>query len=309
MRKILLLLLIIAINLFGSCLKVSSNSGATCSDNTISIDNINKNFTTNMKVSDNGVTVIDIPIYLYSDSTEEVTMTINNNSSLQNSDGEIINTNFFYVVDGVENSIIENSPFILLNNGSGKRDGNTIIGYIRIKVINLSDTQTVGSYTLSKNIEVSLAGSGNSPTAILSLGGSVEYVTIVSFEDSISDYTSGEEFISAIVDYGNLNLNVINTQIRNLYVKSNSNKDCTISFNTSDLISQIDSNYKIKMNYYYTKTGETQQTILNNTPFTVIHGKNDGSKVGEMKFETQKIDSSIIAGEYKAILNITVSAR
>ena len=309
MKKTLLLLLIISINLFGSCLKVSSNSGATCSGDSIIIDDISKNFTTTMKVSDNGVTVVDIPIYIYSDSTEEVTMTITNSSSLQNSSGETINTNLFYVVGGVESSITENSSFVLLANGAGTRDGNSIIGYIRIKVINLSDTQTVGSYALSKNMEVKLTNSGSSPIATLSSSGSVEYVTIVSFENSISGYTSGEQFISAVVDYGDFNLNAVNTQIRSLYVKSNSNKDCTISFATSDLVSQVDSNYKIGMNYYYTKTGGSQQTISNNSPFTVINGKNGGSKVGEMKFETQTIDASMIAGEYKAVLNVTVSAR
>lgn len=305
----IVLLLIISINLFGSCLKVSSNSGATCSGDSISIDDISKEFTTTMKVSDSGITVLDIPVYIYSNSLKEITMTITNNLPLQNSSGETIDTNFFYVIDGVEKNIIENSPFVLLANGVGARDGNSIVGYIRIKVVNLSDTQTVGSYTLSKNIEVTLAGRRNSPTATLSSRGLVEYVTIVSFGNNINSYTNGEKFLSAIVDYGDFKLNEVNTQIRNLYVKSNSKKPCTISFATSDLVSQVDPNYTIGMNYYYTKVGGNQHLISSNVPFVIINGKNGGSKVGEIKFETQKIDSSMIAGEYKAVLNVTVSAR
>jgi len=262
-----------------------------------------------MKVSDNGVTVVDIPIYISTDSTEEITMTMTNITSLRNSDNETIATDFFYVVGGSEHGIIENSSFVLLANGAGTRDGsNNLIGYIRIKVT-LSDNQTVGSYSLSKNIKVTLTNNGTSPTATLSSGGSVEHVTIVSFEDSISGYTSGEKFISAVIDYGDFNLNAVNRQIRSLYVKSNSKKACTISFSTSKLVSQVDSSYKIGMNYYYTKIGGTQQTIPNNIPFTIINGKNSGGKVGEMKFETESIDSLLIAGEYKAIINVTVSAR
>ena len=309
MKNILILFIIISINLFGSCLKVSSNSGTTCSDDSISIDSISKSFTTTMKVSDNGVTVVDIPIYISTDSTEEITMTMTNITSLRNSDNETIATDFFYVVGGSEHGIIENSSFVLLANGAGTRDGsNNLIGYIRIKVT-LSDNQTVGSYSLSKNIKVTLTNNGTSPTATLSSGGSVEHVTIVSFEDSISGYTSGEKFISAVIDYGDFNLNAVNRQIRSLYVKSNSKKACTISFSTSKLVSQVDSSYKIGMNYYYTKIGGTQQTIPNNIPFTIINGKNSGGKVGEMKFETETIDTLLIAGEYKAIINVTVSAR
>jgi len=309
MKNILILLMIISINLFGSCLKVSSSSSVTCSGDTISIDDINQNFTTTMKVSDSGVSVVDIPIYISTTSTEEVTMTITNSSSLQNSDGETITTELFYVVGGGESTITEGSAFVLLANGAGTRDGtNQLVGYIRIKVT-LSDNQTVGSYSLSKNIEVALTNIGTSPTATLSSSGSVDYVTIVSFENIISGYTSGEKFISAVVDYGDFNLNAVNTEIRNLYVKSNSKKDCTISFATSKLISQVDSDYKIGMNYYYTKTGGTQELIQNNVPFTVIRGKNSGSKVGEMKFETDTIDASLIAGDYKAVITVTVSAR
>jgi hypothetical protein len=256
-----------------------------------------------MKVSDNGVTVVDIPIYLYSDSNEEVSMTIINNSSLQNSDGETIGTSFYYVVGSSESTITEGSSFVLLANGAGGRDGNSVVGYIRIKVNTLLDTQTVGSYSLSKNISVKLTSSGDS-SATLSSSGLVEYVTIVSFENSISGYTSGEKFIDAVVDYGDFNLNAVNTQTRDVYVKSNSNKACTISFAITDLVSQVDNSYTIGMHYYY-----GTKKIENNTPFTVINGKNGGTKVGEMKFETDIIDASVIAGEYKATLTVTVSAR
>jgi hypothetical protein len=303
MKNILILLILVSINLFGLCLKVSSSSGQICSGDSVSIDDISKNFTTTMKVSDNGVTVIDIPIYLYSDSAEEVSMTITNNSFLQNSSGEIIDTSFYYVVSSSESTITEGNSFVLLANGAGGRDGNSVVGYIRIKVNTLSDTQTVGSYLLSKNMDVKLASSGDS-SGTLSSSGLVEYVTIVSFENSISGYTSGGKFIDAVVDYVNFNLNAVNTQTRDVYVKSNSNNACTISFTPTDLVSQVDDDYTIGMSYYY-----GTKKIENNTPFTVVNGKNGGSKVGEMKFETDIVDASVIAGEYKATLAVTVSAR
>jgi hypothetical protein len=62
------------------------------------------------------------------------------------------------------------------------------------------------------------------------------------------------------------------------------------------------------MNYYYKKNDENEQKIINEETFTVITGKSSGNKVGEMRFETERITNSLLAGEYKAILHVTVSA-
>jgi hypothetical protein len=261
-----------------------------------------------MKVLDNGVTVVDIPIYIKSDSSNAITMSISNNRPLRNSDNEDIDTDFFYVVGGTETSIATGgSSFTLLANGAGTRDGNALIGYIRIKTVNLASNQTVGNYNLIKNMSVTLVGGATSSSATLASNGMVEYVTIVSFTNTISAYTDAEEFISAEVDFG-IYGGSIYTEIRSLYMKSNSKLDCTLSFTPNNLKHIDDSNYEIPMKYYYTKTGGSIEQI-NNTPFTIFTGKKGGAKVGEMKFETEAVSSALLAGEYKATMGVTISAR
>ncbi|CAA6798841.1 MAG: Unknown protein [uncultured Sulfurovum sp.] len=305
--KKLLLLTLLSLNLFGACLEVGTTAQSACSGDTLRVDAMNVNFSTSMKVADTNLKVVDIPIYVFSDSMDEVKMTMANISTLRNSVNEVISTAFYYVVNDVESAITENQSFTLLSAAAGGRDGTSIVGYVRIKVNSLADTQTAGSYALSKNISVNLGNASDSPTATLSASGNVEQVSMVGFEN-LATYKTGKVFKDGLVDYGNFTLNTSNEQVKDVFVKNNTNGNFQIKFETSDLISQVDNNYKIDMSYYYTKIGATEQSINNNEYFTIMTGKKNGTKVGVFRFITESLTGSLIAGEYKAVINVTVSA-
>jgi hypothetical protein len=305
--KKLILITLLSLNLFGACLDVGATARQSCSDDTVHIDNISKTFTSSMKVSDNSLTVVDIPIYIFSNSTEEISMTISNVSTLRNANNEVITTTFYYVVNNTEYSINENQSFVLLSADANREEVNALTGYIRIKVNSLSDTQTAGGYSLSKNMTVKLGNGSDSSSATLSSSGIVEQVSMVGFEN-MATYKTGKAFKDGLVDYGNFTLNTTNEKIKELFVKNNTTGDFKIKFETSDLISQVDNNYKIDMSYYYTKTDASEQPINNNEFFTIMSGKNNGTKVGQMRFVTESLTGSLIAGEYKATINVTVSA-
>jgi hypothetical protein len=310
MKKIIFLLTfssMFSLNLFGDCIHIGYQSGLTCSGDEIIIDDLQTNFTSTMKVSDSELTVLDIPIYIYSTLRGRVQLQLNENQPLSNGE-ETISTTFYLVQNNQEDEITLGEAFSV--GGRGRRqsqlDGQTLIAQIRIKVNNLSDIQTAGKYRLKKYIQAKLRRTYTSSSTITATG-EVEQVTIVGFED-VSTYTSQQLFKDAFIDYGLINFNTINRQVRDIYVKNNTTGACQISFNTSPLISQIDSNYKIPMKYFYQKDGEAEEEILNAEPFTLIVGKNNGSKVGMMSFETEEITGPLIAGDYKATLQVTVSA-
>ena len=307
MKKTILLLAIFSLNLFGNCVHIGYQSGLTCSGDEIIIDDLNTNFTTTMKVSDRELTVIDIPIYIYSNKRNRIKLELNENQPLSNGQ-ETIDTKFYIIKKNREKEITLGKAFKIKKRGKRKKkfDGNTLIAKIRIKVDNLSDIQTAGSYQLKKYIQAKVGRNYTSSSTITATG-EVEQVTIVGFED-VSNYSSQQLFKDASINYGLINFNTINRQIRDIYVKNNSTGACQISFNTSPLISQIDSSYQIPMKYFYQKDGEAEQEILNAEPFTLIVGKNNGSKVGSMKFETEKLRGNLIAGDYKAVIQVTVSA-
>ena len=134
----LIFTIVLSISLSATCLKVGISSGQSCNKNSIKIDNINHSFTTKMQVSDSYLTLVDIPIYLYSDVEEEVTMSIRKISSLKNFTNEVIETQFYYIPIGSSAKLIkENLPFTLLLRGkTTKREGNRQIGTIRIEAKN-----------------------------------------------------------------------------------------------------------------------------------------------------------------------------
>jgi len=308
MKNLVLVLIIFSINLLGSCLKIGINSGQMCTGNTIYMDNINKNFTQTMKVSDNNINVLDIPIYIFTNTNEKITMTISNVFYLKNFANEIINTTWHYIpTNGSRYAIIENQPFVLLAKNSQKRDGNSEVGFIRIKVKNLSDTQTVGIYKLLKNINIKL-GNNLSLSSTLSCRGKVAQVSRIGFEN-LSAYKTGKVFKDSHIDYGNFRLYQKNEEKRNVFVKNNTNGALNIKFETSDLINKIDSKYRIAMKYYYRKKNGAEHLIINNTFFNIINGKNAGTvPVGEMRFVTEALDDTLVAGKYEATLYITISA-
>ena len=307
MKKTILLLAIFSLNLFGACIHIGYQSGLSCSGDEIIIDDLNTNFTTTMKVSDRELTVIDIPIYIYSNKRNRIKLELTENQPLSNGK-ERIDTKFYIVKKNREKEITLGKAFKIKKRGKRKKkfDGHTLIAKIRIKVDNLSDMQTAGGYQLKKYIQAKIGRNYTSSSTITATG-EVEQVTIVGFED-VSNYSSQQLFKDASINYGLINFNTINRQIRDIYVKNNTTGACQISFNTSPLISQIDSSYQIPMKYFYQKDGEAEQEILNAEPFTLIVGKNNGSKVGSMKFETEKLRGNLIAGDYKAVIQVTVSA-
>ena len=307
MKKTILLLAIFSLNLFGACIHIGYQSGLTCSGDEIIIDDLNTNFTTTMKVSDRELTVIDIPIYIYSNKRNRIKLELTENQPLSNGK-ERIDTKFYIVKKNREKEITLGKAFKIKKRGKRKKkfNGHTLIAKIRIKVDNLSDMQTAGGYQLKKYIQAKIGRNYTSSSTITATG-EVEQVTIVGFED-VSNYSSQQLFKDASINYGLINFNTINRQIRDIYVKNNTTGACQISFNTSPLISQIDSSYQIPMKYFYQKDGEAEQEILNAEPFTLIVGKNNGSKVGSMKFETEKLRGNLIAGDYKAVIQVTVSA-
>jgi len=262
-----------------------------------------------MQVSESYLTLVDIPIYLYSDVEEEITMSIRKISSLKNFTNEIIETQFYYIPIGSSAKLIkENLPFSLLSRGKTvQRDGNRQIGTIRIEAKNLSDIQTAGAYQLSYNITVNLGTTGSS-TSILSCRGEVDQITRVGFQ-SLSAYKRGKGFLDSSINYGTFKLHQSNIEKRDIYVKNNVDKRVGIEFQTSDLINQTDSRYRINMDYFYREKNGLSQPIQNNSSFTITEGKNSGIvPVGEMIFKTEPIKESLVAGEYKAILYIKISA-
>ena len=305
----LIFTIVLSISLSATCLKVGISSGQSCNQNSIKIDNINHSFTTKMQVSDSYLTLVDIPIYLYSDVEEEVTMSIRKISSLKNFTNEVIETQFYYIPIGSSAKLIkENLPFTLLLRGkTTKREGNRQIGTIRIEAKNLSDMQTAGTYQLSYNLTVNL-GTTLSSTSILSCRGEVEQITRIGFQ-SLSTYKRGKGFLDSSINYGTFKTHQSNIEKRDIYVKNNVDKRVEVKFQTSDLINQTDSSYRIRMDYFYREKSGLSQPIKNNTSFTIIEGKNSGIiPVGEMIFKTEPIKDSLVAGEYKAILYIKISA-
>jgi hypothetical protein len=310
MKKIILLLTLLSLQLFATCLHIGFQSGLTCSEDELIIDDINLNFATQMRVSDNNLVVLDIPIYIYSNKrknrrTKRVKLLLNESQTLSNG-LETINTKFFIVKRNKERELALGNPIRIIGKKGRRLNGLKRIAWLRIKVNTLSDMQMAGTYTLKKTLQAVFKGQ-RSATASLTARGEVEQVTTVGFEN-VSNYKNQQLFKDVSIDYGVFSLNNINRQIRDIYVKNNSNSACQISFSTSPLISQLDPSYKINMNYFYKKEGEQEQQIINAEPFTLVVGKHNGSKVGSMKFETEKLNSSLIAGEYKAVIQVTVSA-
>jgi hypothetical protein len=281
---------------FSSYLVVGDkNNLTTANDGEIILNAISIDFS-NLEVGSNN-SYIDIPIYVKSDSNEEIKMKLSNILTLKQGE-ESITLNLSYRESTIENNI----PFILMNSGEGGRDGNTIVGSIRVTLPSLPSTQTYGNYESKIDMELSSSNQTDSATNQLSLFADVALVAVAGF-DVVSSYTKGEKFLDTTIDYGTFNLNQKNSIEKNLFIKSNSNQSFKISFDTTELISQINSNYTIPLNYYFNAIPFT-----NNQYFTALNGKNEGeTSIGVIKFETDLIDSSLLAGNYQGVIDVTVS--
>ena len=309
MKKIIIVYVTLIVNIFGACLEVGVTSGQTCSGNTIHIDNITKAFS-DMEISSTN-NLLDIPIYLYSDTDKSVTMQLSLSNLTKGT--ESIATEYYFLNSNKSTSVTisNDTPFTLLNTGTAgtsPRDGNTIVGYIRLKVPSVSALQTAGDYSLSSSTQVTLNAVG-SDIDTLTATTTVPYVTQVSFSDNVSSKTNGESFVTSNVDLGQLTIGSTNSKVVDVYLKNNTNNDVTMSFTPVSLHHVDDSSYKIDMTYIYTNISNVTTTITNNTAFTLKNGKNSGSKVGTMSFQTEAITQYMLAGTYEASMTVTIQAR
>ncbi|NPA60455.1 MAG: hypothetical protein GXO30_08390 [Epsilonproteobacteria bacterium] len=304
MKKIFLIFLLPML-LFGEYLYVGSTAQSGSTDGEIVMESITSSFDNSLKVGDNDV-IKDIPIYVKTDSSKEVVLNISDIKNLKNSDNEEISTDLIWISssNGSETTISDGVDFTILSSGSGDRDGDTIVGYIRVKVSSVAGDQTEGSYSFTDEIKCGLKdGSVNySSVEDFIISAQVELVAVASFNDT-SSFTSGKKFVGDRVDFGTFSFDK-NIQTKDLYIKSNSKKSYKITFeNTPDLVHENDSSQTIGMMYYFEDT-----QITAGTAFTPLTGKSDGtSSLGTLKFETEEITGSKLAGTYRATLNISIS--
>lgn len=296
MKKILILLTLLSNYLFCSFLIVSSSSGIVDGvENEIKLYPLSINFESLTVSSSNSF--IEIPIYIKSNSTEAVNMVISNISPLIQG-GDSIGISLSYRGRTINNDV----PFNLLNEGESGRDGNTIVGKIKVNIPTVVSTQTYGEYSINLDAKLSSNNYSNTSTQSFKIKATVPLVAIAGFK-SVSDYTHDKIFIGSTLDYGTFKFNQKNIIEKNLFIKSNSTQNFRIAFDTGQLVSKIDNNYKIPMNYYY-----------NNVPFSTNHtfialsGKNEGTNnIGVIKFETDTITQELIAGEYEATIGVTIT--
>jgi len=302
--KIVFIILVLPILLYSEYLYVGSQNQTGSTDGVIQIEDITKTLSTALKVDDTNI-IVDIPIYVKTDSLKEVVLNISNIANLKNSSNEEINTELYWVAGGVETTINEASDFTILNAFSGDRDGNTVVGYIRVKIPSVESSQTDGSYSFTDKIKTGLkflGGASYSSDSDFTFNSEVALVAVASFLDT-SSYKEGQKFVGGMVDFGTFSFDV-NTKTKNLYIKSNSTKTFKITFtNTPALTHESDNTQTINVNYYFNDT-----QITANNPFTPLIGKSDGtSSLGTLKFQTEAISGSKLAGTYRATVNVSIT--
>ncbi len=316
MKNIFFIFVLCSLQVFGSYLIVDDESlaSATASDGTVQLNPISKNFTSDLQITQTNQTV-EIPIYVKTDSSDAIYMNLDSISPLKQGTDEIITTMIFRNSSNQETTINANSDFTI-HSGS-TNDGTSKVGDIIIKVANVPDLATYGTYNLNPDINAKVkigSSESYSSTNTLTSTASVAKVAMVNIGDStsVSDYTTGVDFKDSTIGFGNFQLNQINTITKNVFVKSNTNGDIALSFDTTQkLKSTIDNSYQIGMSYGYKTTSQSDfSSISNNTPFTIYSDKNDGtSKIGEMRFSTEALTGSLIAGGYSASIAVTVTAQ
>ena len=297
------LLLLFPIILFAKCLSVSINSNVSnCSENMEFVDN---------SISLGQILVGDekeksFSLYLKSDSNKTIKMKILNIKTLKNSSDELTpNLSFISNIDNSKIDILSNQPFTILQSGNTQyRDGVTKIGEIKIKIPNIDDIQTEGSYSENYRVSVYIEGETTSQSDNLNISLSVPKVSYVGFS-STSSYKSESAFSGGSVNFGLVQGNEFKT--KDIYAKHNSRLNLKMLFeNTPNLIHNEDSSNFLSMRYYYKIDGDGYQNIVANTPFTIINSKNSGTMpIGEMKFEIVDTKGKI-AGQYSATISVSI---
>ena len=297
--KYIILTLFFPLFLSAQYLVVSSNPTGGVADGEISVNNITKSFDSSFVIGSNSQTK-EFPIYMNSDSTDTVRLKISNFTPLSNSkDGDSIAVTIHYKSTNGNYSQLHDGDIVTL---SGDRDGNSIVGYIKVMTEKIANTQTFGNYQLSNSISVALEDTWSS-NANLNINANVSLVAIAKLSTS-SSQTIGEKFVSSSINFNSFSETSIE---QDFYIKSNSNKAFKITFNNTPdlLLNGTDNTNKIAMQYYYENT-----EIEAGKFFSAYMGKNSGQQpIGNIKFKVNDNIASKIAGEYSASISVTVSAQ
>ena len=290
MKKICILLIVIFSNIWADYLTVSSQPITEDGSGTVLLNNFSIDFSTLTLPSSNVVRTIDV--YLKSDSTANaVNMTISGDSQLKNGN-EKMDISLSY--NG--HVITLGTSFELLGAGEGVRDGSKI-GTIEVKINSVTPVQLLGEYNIDLNMDLE----GQS-TQTLPIKATVPTITVAGFSSTQTE-TGVNRFLGTTLDFGNFEFDKKNTIDNDLYIRSNSSQSLYISFDTDDMVHESDTDYKIAMQYYWNGTAYSK-----NTKIKTLTGVDKGEiSIGTMTFETQTIDSSLIAGDYSATINVTIT--
>lgn len=280
----------ISLNLWADYLTVSSQPINEEGSETELLNDFSIDFSTLTLPSDNIVRTIDV--YLKSDSTTNaVNMTISGNNQIKNGDQKM-DISLFYN----ENPITLGTSFELLGAGEGARDG-TKIGTIKVKINSVTPVQLAGEYSVNLNMDLEGQSVQTFP-----IKATVPMITVAGFSSTQTE-TGVNRFLGTTIDFGNFKFDKKNTIDNNLYIRSNSSQSLYISFDTDEMVHESDTNYKIAMQYYWNGTAYSK-----NTRIKTLTGVDKGEvSIGTMTFETQTIDSSLIAGDYSATINVTIT--
>jgi hypothetical protein len=303
MKNIIFILLFSQL-LLGEHLVISSTPTGAISRDVIVVNSILKSFEQSFTIGD-GTHITEIPLYMNSDSSNTVRLRISNLSALLNGEESIGVRLYYRNLNGSYIQLHEGDAVIV----QGSRDGESIVGYIKIETDSIADTQTFGDYRLLGNITVGL-GDRWSSSATLEVKANVSLVAVAGLRPTNSNRV-GEKFISSTVKFNNLSFDV-NRLEQPLYVKSNSNNLFKITFNNTPdlLLNGVDNKSKIKMRYYYKKRSNSYHKIVARESFDAIIGKNSGSTpIGTLQFETEKVKDTTMAGEYSNSVSVSVYAQ
>jgi len=293
MKRVFILVLAFSLGLWADYLTVSSESITEEGSGVTLLDNFSIDFSSLTLPSEDVIKTIDV--YLKSDSTtNSVEMTISGNSEIKNGD-EKMDISLTYN----DEAITLGTSFELLGAGEGARDG-TKIGTIEVKINSVTPVQLLGDYsaTLHMDLEEGQA------TQDFPITANVPTVTVAGFLSTQSE-TGENRFLGTTVDFGKFKFNQKNRVDKSLYIRSNSSESFYISFDTDEMVHESDSNYKIAMEYLWNGSSYSKDTEIK-----ALTGVDKGEEViGTMTFETQTIDSSLIAGKYSASIGVTITVK
>lgn len=277
-------------------LVVSSNPIGAIEGNVTRIDNFINNFS-----AGDSTQTKDFSLYMSSDSTEDIRLAISNFANLSNGNDNIGLKIYYKDASSANFNEIQNSSDILLQ---GARDGQSSIGSLRIEINGIANHQTAGNY--SNNSSISVTSGAMQTNASFQVNANAPLVAIAKLGTPINSSSTGNKFVSSTIDFNDFSFGANSTQ-RPLYIKSNSNNQFRVTFSSIPNLKRegAGSSREIAMKYYFNST-----QISTGDTFVAVTGKNDGSSpIGSMRFETESITASHIAGEYSASISVHVSAQ